>query len=110
MDGDRYNPPGSVIMIISIIIMYTTLRPILIPPPHLNATNPKPEAEFRVVIQVATRSFWLFCHLAFAFALAAAGLVHVGKHSRVSVNLLIIALLCLWVSLNCAFVVNYNLL
>lgn len=113
MNGDRYNPPASTIMMIATFIMFTTLRPILIPPTDLlllNATNPKPgttEAEFRVVIQVATKSFWLFCNLAFAFALVAA-LVQVRKHSRISLKLVIVTLLCMWLSVNCVAVVRVS--
>ncbi|VVB00758.1 unnamed protein product [Arabis nemorensis] len=65
------------------------------------------EAEFQVVIQVATKSFWLFCNLAFPFALAAA-LVQVGKHSRISLKLVMVALLCMWLSVNCVAVVRLS--
>ncbi|KAG2241499.1 hypothetical protein Bca52824_096519, partial [Brassica carinata] len=59
-DGGRYNRRAAPTMIIVLIVMFTTLGPILAPPTNRNASNPIPgmtEAEFRVK-QVATKIFW----------------------------------------------------
>lgn len=70
MDGDRYNPPAISTMMIALVIMFTTLRPMLIPPDVLTVSVPKPgmtKAVFRV-IQAATKSFWLFSYTSGCFS------------------------------------------
>ncbi|CAN7078146.1 unnamed protein product [Brassica oleracea var. botrytis] len=52
MDGDRNNPPAVSTMMIALIIMFTTLRPMLIPPDVLNVSLPKTgmtQADFQVI-------------------------------------------------------------
>lgn len=62
MDGDQNNTPAVSTMMIALIIMFTTIRPMPRPPDVLNVSIIKPgmtEADFRVIL-VATKSFWLF--------------------------------------------------
>ncbi|KAG7592569.1 hypothetical protein ISN45_Aa01g014400 [Arabidopsis thaliana x Arabidopsis arenosa] len=114
MYGVRYRPRPLLIMIIAFNIMFNTLRPMIIPPTALNASCPKPEimtvAEFRVR-QVTIKSFWVFSNSAFAFALAAA-LVQVWtqRGERVSLTLVMVALLCMSISSKFSMVAFHNLL
>ncbi|KAJ4879627.1 hypothetical protein Rs2_36681 [Raphanus sativus] len=115
-DGGPYNRRSAPTMIISLIVMFNTLGPILAPPTNLNASNPTPrmtEAKFRVK-QVATKIFWVLNNSAFALGLAAA-LVQVGKlvgHGtsevceKVSFMLVMVALLLMSFAVVCAVVVR----
>ncbi|CAA7047871.1 unnamed protein product [Microthlaspi erraticum] len=124
MDGDRGNRQPAPIMIVALIIMFTTLKPILTQPTFLIASSyPKPEttseeAEF-LVQQLATKTFWLFNNLAFAFAFAAA-VGHVVAHGssdvanrmkrgeRFSLMLVLLALLFRSISTKCVMVVRMS--
>lgn len=127
MDGDRRNPQPAPIMIIALIIMFTTLRPVLTPPAFLNASSdPKQETTSEaelIVKQVGKKAFWLFTTLAFALAFAAA-VVQVEKlcvaggssdvsnqmkrGERFSLTLVMLALLCMSLSSKCVLVIRMS--
>ncbi|CAN8304490.1 unnamed protein product [Cochlearia groenlandica] len=108
---ERNNPPRAHIMMVSIIIMLNTLRPILMPPDFLNnESNTKTYVdEFLVIKQLATTCFWVFVNLAFGFTFTAALALALSRDGsprdhRDSFKLAMIAMLFMSLSSKCLLV------